>query len=141
MLKDILGILFDFGGTLNDYTPLCTFVWSKIAKQLGVEISPDDPRIREGIRQQQAARVELGIPESRITREEFHSLNCHVLDAICIDYRRVRQGRLMKVIEKEFDGSFQSEQIFSCTLAPEKPLKGYIQRVSGLACYPIAPQG
>ena len=52
MTTKITGVYFDFFGTLVDNRSIISSVWSKIAKRLGVEISPDDSRIWEGVRKQ-----------------------------------------------------------------------------------------
>ncbi len=112
MSKKILGVLFDFGGTLLDYTPCISLVFSRVAKILGFEFSPDDPRIRDGIRRQQTAFVALKVPEAKLTRDHMHSLNRHVLDAMGIDYGHVPKDRLMKIINEEFDRSFELGENF-----------------------------
>ncbi len=112
MPKRIRGISFDFGSTLLNYVPCISIVWSKIAKQLGVEILPDDPRVEEGIRRQHRAYLELGIPEYRLTRDDWSYLNRHVLDAIEIDWEGVDQERLQKIIEEGFDRAFQTGEGF-----------------------------
>ena len=112
MSKKTLGVLFDFGGTLLDYTPCIRLVFSRVAKILGAEVSPDDPRIQEGIRQQQTAFVALGVPEAKLTRDHMHSLNRHILDAMGLDYGHVPKDRLMKTISEEFDRSFELGENF-----------------------------
>ena len=52
MLKNILGVYFDFFGTLIDSRYAISTVWSQIAKKLGKEISPEDERIQKGILKQ-----------------------------------------------------------------------------------------
>ena len=69
----ILGIFFDFGGTLYDYYPRNEIIWSRIAKRLGIDISPEDPRIWEGMKNQEIAFNNRGKPFSKLTREGFIS--------------------------------------------------------------------
>ena len=52
MIKNILGVYFDFFGTLIDSRYAITNVWSQIAKKFGKEISPNDERIWKGILKQ-----------------------------------------------------------------------------------------
>jgi HAD superfamily hydrolase (TIGR01549 family) len=98
MRKEIKGILFDFGGTLYDYCPSNSIIWSRIAKRLGVDISPDDPRIWEGMRRQSIEASRRAEPFSRLSREEIHALNLHMLAAMGID----GEGT-MEIISEEFD--------------------------------------
>lgn len=98
MRKRIQGIFFDFGGTLYDYYPSNSVIWSRIAKRLGVDISPNDPRIWEGIQRQSIESIRRAKPFSKLSREEIHSLNLHVLDAMGID----GEGT-MEIISEEFD--------------------------------------
>ncbi len=112
MLKEILGVLFDFGGTLLDYTPCISLVFSRVAKLLGIEMSSDDPRIQEGIRRQQTAFIALKVPDAKLTRDHMHSLNRHILDAMGIDYERIPKDKLMKIINDEFDRSFELGENF-----------------------------
>ncbi len=98
MRKRIQGIFFDFGGTLYDYYPSNSVIWSRIAKRLGVDISPNDPRIWEGIQRQSIESIRRAKPFSKLSREEIHSLNLHVLDAMGIDGEGI-----MEIISEEFD--------------------------------------
>ena len=110
MSEGIAGVFFDFGGTLFDYDPSNTVVWSQIAQRLGAEVSQFDPRIREGMRSQYAAYASLGKPFSRLSREELHELNCHVLDALDIECEGT-----MDVIGEEFgrrESGFSSGDAF-----------------------------
>jgi HAD superfamily hydrolase (TIGR01549 family) len=84
MPQHIKGILFDFGGTLFDYYPSNSEIWAIIAKRLGVDITPDDPRIREGLRKQSQGFEKLNLPFSELSSDEIYSLNCHVLNALGI---------------------------------------------------------
>jgi len=98
MRKEIKGIFFDFGGTLYDYYPSNSVIWSRIAKRLGVDISPNDPRIREGMRRESIVLTKRAEPFSRVSREEIHALNLHMLAAMGID----GEGT-MEIISEEFD--------------------------------------
>jgi len=98
MKKKIQGIFFDFGGTLYDYYPSNSVIWSRIAKRLGVNISPNDPRIWKGIQRQSIETTRRAKPFSKLSREEIHTLNLHVLDAMGID----GEGT-MEIISEEFD--------------------------------------
>ncbi len=98
MRKRIQGIFFDFGGTLYDYYPSNSVIWSRIAKRLGVDISPNDPRIWKGIQRQSIETTRRVKPFSKLSREEVHSLNLHVLAAMGID----GEGA-MEIIREEFD--------------------------------------
>ncbi len=112
MPKEILGVSFDFGSTLLDYTPCISIVWSRVAKHLGIKMSPDDPRIREGIQRQTAAFVESGIPDHKLTREGLQRLNRHVLDAMEIEWAGLDQERLNRIVREEFDRIFQTGEGF-----------------------------
>ena len=98
MRKEFEGILFDFGGTLYDYYPSNSVIWSRIAKRLGVDISPKDPRIWKGIQRQSIEATRRAEPFSRLSREAIHTLNLHVLAAMGID----GEGT-MEIISEEFD--------------------------------------
>ncbi|UCD44309.1 MAG: HAD family hydrolase [Candidatus Bathyarchaeota archaeon] len=98
MRKEIQGILFDFGGTLYDYYPSNFVIWSRIVKRLGVDISPDDPRIWKGIQRQSIEATRRAKPFSKLSREEIHTLNLHALAVMGID----GEGT-MGIIGEEFD--------------------------------------
>jgi HAD superfamily hydrolase (TIGR01549 family) len=98
MRKEFKGILFDFGGTLYDYYPSNSVIWSRIAERLGVDISPNDPRIWEGMQRQSIEATRRAEPLSRLSREEIHTLNLHMLAAMGID----GEGT-MEIISEEFD--------------------------------------
>lgn len=98
MRREFEGILFDFGGTLYDYYPSNSVIWSRIAKRLGVEISPDDPRIWEGMRRQAVEATRWAEPLSRLSREEIHAWNLQMLAAMGIG----GEGT-MEIIGEEFD--------------------------------------
>jgi len=98
MRKKIQGIFFDFGGTLYDYYPSNSVIWSRIAKRLGVDISPNDPRIWKGIQRQSIEATRRVKPFSKLSREEIYTLNLHALVVMGID----GEGT-MEIIREEFD--------------------------------------
>ncbi|MCG3215542.1 MAG: hypothetical protein KAS63_02415, partial [Candidatus Heimdallarchaeota archaeon] len=59
MANNFDGVFFDYFGTLVDSRHSLTNVWSRIAKKLGKEIKPSDPRIWQGIQKgnQEANRM------------------------------------------------------------------------------------
>jgi HAD superfamily hydrolase (TIGR01549 family) len=98
MSHKIQGIFFDFGGTLYDYHPSNSVIWSRIAKRLGADISPDDPRILEGMQRQSVEAMKRVKPFSKLSREDVHTLNLHALNAMGIDGERTKD-----IIGEEFD--------------------------------------
>ena len=98
MRKKIQGVLFDFGGTLYDYHPSNSVIWSRIAKRLGVNISPNDPRIWEGMRRQDIEATKRAKPFSKLSREEIHTLNLHVIASM-----EINGDGTMEIISEEFD--------------------------------------
>lgn len=98
MTTKIKGILFDFGGTLYEYYPPNAVIWSRIAKRMGVDISPDDPRIWTGMKNQENAYVKRDKPFSKLTREELHLLNRNVLEAMGI-----KSEGTFNIIHEEFE--------------------------------------
>ena len=92
------GVLFDFGGTLYDYDPPNSVVWSRIAGRLGADIPPDDPRIWEGMRRQSVESARRARPFSRLSREEIRALNLRVLSAMGVGGEGA-EG----VVREEFD--------------------------------------
>ncbi len=114
MTEKIAGIFFDFGGTLFDYYPSNIEMWIKIAKRLGVDISLDDPRIREGMRKQSTEFERLGKPFSQISKTELHTLNCHVLAALEIDGKDAQP-----IIDAEFTAREEGTMFQLYSDAPE----------------------
>ena len=82
MKKDIIGVYFDFFGTLIDSLYAITNIWSRIAKRLGKEIASDDPRILAGMQKQEEEITKLGKLYLNLSEEEWKSLNKVVLDTI-----------------------------------------------------------
>ncbi|MFW9939507.1 MAG: HAD family hydrolase [Candidatus Thorarchaeota archaeon] len=88
MTKEIIGVYFDFFGTLIDSRYAITNVWSKIAKKLGMDIDYDDPRIWAGMLKQwekmEKLADKLGKNYMEFSREVWDELNFIVLDTIGI---------------------------------------------------------
>jgi HAD superfamily hydrolase (TIGR01549 family) len=98
MSKKTQGIFFDFGGTLYDYFPSNSVIWSRIAKRLGVDISPNDPRIWKGMRRQSIEATRRVKPFSKLSREDVHTLNHHALHSMGIDGEGTKS-----IISEEFE--------------------------------------
>lgn len=98
MTSKIKGIFFDFGRTLFDYYPSKAVIWSRIAKRLGVDISPDDPRIRRGMKNQVNTYVKMGRAYSRLSTKEFYLLNSQVLEEMGI-----KSEGTFNIIHEEFE--------------------------------------
>jgi len=113
LIGDITAVFFDYGGTLFDYFPSNSEVWVKIAERLGVKISPDDSRIRLGIRNQSEAYERLGKSFSKLFRAELHTLNCQVLATMEINTEGTQE-----IIEAEFRAR---EQKGLYTIYPDTP--------------------
>jgi len=96
-MGNIEGVLFDFGGTLYDYHPSNSVIWSRIARRLGADISPEDPRIWRGMRRESIEAARRAKPFSKLSREEIDALNLHVLSAMGVD-----GSGAMGVISEEF---------------------------------------
>lgn len=114
MLKNILGVYFDFFGTLIDSRYAITNVWSQIAKKFGIEISPDDEFIRKGVLKQFAAYDKLkekydrmGEPWVGPSNEEMQKLNKIVLDTMGVD---IKGSKI--IIEEEFKQKFRTGKVF-----------------------------
>jgi HAD superfamily hydrolase (TIGR01549 family) len=88
LIKDIIGVYFDFFGTLIDSRYAITNIWSRIAKRLGMDINYDDPKIWAGIQKQweevDKLADKLGKNYMDFSREERDELNSIVLDTIGI---------------------------------------------------------
>ncbi|MFW9830712.1 MAG: HAD family hydrolase [Candidatus Thorarchaeota archaeon] len=113
LAKKITTVFFDHGGTLFDYYPSNSEIWAKIAKRLGTKITPDDPRIQQGIRKQTHEFEKLNKPFLELSEAEIHTLNCHVLTAMGIDGENT-----METINAEF---LAREQGSMFTLYPDVP--------------------
>lgn len=97
-LVETVGIFFDFGGTLYDYYPSNSVIWSRIAKRLGADVSPNDPRIWKGMQKQSIEATRRAKPFTKLSRQEIHTLNFHVLAAMGVDGEGTRE-----IINEEFD--------------------------------------
>ncbi len=107
MTNNITGIYFDFFGTLVDNKSIISHVWSRIAKKLGVEISPDDPRIWEGVRKQLKAFDKLNKRFPDLSKDELHMIN-----SVTLLNMGVNPEGSQEIIRKEFDGEFSSGENF-----------------------------
>ncbi|MFQ5977296.1 MAG: HAD family hydrolase [Candidatus Heimdallarchaeota archaeon] len=90
MMTKVEAVLFDFGGTLFDFDPSNGEIWAQVAAQFGRTISPDNPKLLQGLVDQAEAfdqlmwtkSIKLG---SDIQEEEWLKLNGIVLAAIGIN--------------------------------------------------------
>ncbi|MHA2471806.1 MAG: HAD family hydrolase [Promethearchaeota archaeon] len=104
MTADIIGVYFDFFGTLIDSEFAITNIWSRITKRLGKEISYDDPRIRIGLQKQreEAEKLQLkGTSYMNFSQEDWDYLNTFVLDTIGISSEGTSE-----IISEEFNEHF-----------------------------------
>lgn len=101
MKKDIVGVYFDFFGTLIDLRHVLTNIWSRVAKRLGVEISSYDTKIWEGIQKQWKVINKLGKPFINLSTEEILKLDYIVLDTIGVKRRGSKE-----IIREEFNETF-----------------------------------
>jgi len=97
MKKDIIGVYFDFFGTLIDSLYAITNIWSRIAKRFRMEIEYDDPRIRAGIEKQWEEADKLGKNYIDISTEEWDILNSFVLETI-----GVKSEGSSEIVSEEF---------------------------------------
>ena len=107
MSKNIVGVFFDFFGTLIDSRYTLTTIWSRIAKRLGVEISYDDPRIWEGIRNQEEEYNRLGKFFGDVTEDQMFVLSSLVLDAMGVGSKGFKG-----IVSEEFDREFSTGSTF-----------------------------
>ena len=134
MSQELKGIFFDFGGTLFDYYPSNSEIWANIAKRLGVDITPSDPRIQHGMRKQSKAFEKLGKPWSELSSDEIHTLNCQVLKTLGIEIEGTKE-----TINAEFSAREQGElfTIYPDTLETLRKIKeleikiGIVSNVGG----------
>jgi HAD superfamily hydrolase (TIGR01549 family) len=106
MSVGIIGVYFDFYGTLIDSKYSLTHVWSKIAKRLGIEIAYDDPRIWKGVLEQWRSYDERDYHHNEPTEEQKKDLNKIVLDAMGVE---AEPG---KVVAEEFKNEFMTGKSF-----------------------------
>ena len=109
--REITTIFFDYGGTLSDFYPTNAEIWARIAQRLGVQISPDDPRILNGMKEQMREYERYNVPSKDLTDKEWHMLNCCVLNSLGIDKEDTQE-----IINAEFRSR---EQELRYTLYPE----------------------
>ncbi|MFX1453942.1 MAG: HAD family hydrolase [Promethearchaeota archaeon] len=104
MTANIIGVYFDFFGTLIDSDFAVTGMWSRIAKRLGKDIEYNDPRITEGRQKQreEAEKLQLkGKKYMTFSQSDWDYLNSFVLDSIGI-----RSEGTSEIISEEFDKNF-----------------------------------
>ncbi|MFX1418111.1 MAG: HAD family hydrolase [Promethearchaeota archaeon] len=101
MIKNIIGVYFDFFGTLIDSDYAITNMWSRIAKRLGVEIEYDDPRITAGLLKQYEEANKLGKNYMNFSREDWEKLN-----AVLIESMGVKNEDSSDIISEEFSENF-----------------------------------
>lgn len=107
MTNDIIGVYFDFFGTLIDSIYVITNVWSRIAKRLGKEIASDDPRILAGIQKQEEELTKLDKLYINLSKEEWNFINVVVLDTI-----GVKSEGSKEIISEEFQREFRTGMTF-----------------------------
>ncbi len=118
MLKDIVGVYFDLFGTLIDSYHTLTIIWSRIAKRLGTDITPEDPRIWEGILRQIKEAKRLTKPWVVLSSKEMHKLNINVLDAMGVDRKASKV-----IIAGEFEREFRNGTTFRLNPGCKKTLE------------------
>lgn len=101
----IVGIYFDFFGTLIDALYAQQWIWTQIFKRLGKEIHPTDPRILIGMHHQwkECDRLleEEGIIYPQFTQEDRTRLN-----QIMLDQFAVKHENAANIITEEFQTNF-----------------------------------
>ena len=107
MTKNTKGVYFDFFGTLIDSRYTLTNIWSKIAKKLEVEISYEDPRIWEGIQNQNKEYNKINKFFIDLSEDDRHRLNSQVLISLGIDPKGSQD-----IIHEEFDREFSNGSTF-----------------------------
>ena len=112
MLQNISGIFFDYFETIIDGSFAIKSVWSRIAHKYGVKISPKDPRIWEGMKNQIKAYEILREKYLKSNKEfrglsvsDNYKINLHVIRAMGIE-KEVPPD----VIRDEFDFEFANGQ-------------------------------
>ena len=101
LTKDIVGVYFDFFGTLIDSNFAVFSMWSRIAKRLGKEIEYDDPRILAGMQKQWEEADKLGKYYIYFSKEDWDFLNTFVLDKMGI-----KSEGTSEIISEEFEKNF-----------------------------------
>jgi FMN phosphatase YigB (HAD superfamily) len=105
LTSDIVGIYFDFFGTLIDSNYAISNIWSRIAKKLGKEIEYEDPKIWEGMQKQreeaEKLKERLNINYMNYSQEDWDYLNSFVLGIIGVDSEGTSE-----IISEEFGKFF-----------------------------------
>lgn len=105
MTKDIIGVYFDYFGTLIDFRYAVSNMWSRIAQRFGMVINYDDPRIWAGVLKQmeESVRLEDELDKKYInfTQQDWDLLNSFVLDTIGI-----KSEDTSEIIAEEFQNNF-----------------------------------
>ncbi|MHA1987553.1 MAG: HAD family hydrolase [Promethearchaeota archaeon] len=105
MTTDIIGIYFDFFGTLIDSKYAISNIWSRIAKKLGKEIRYDNPRIWKGMQKhrEEAEKLKkrLNVNYMNYSQEDWDYLNSFVLGIIGVDTKGTSE-----IISEEFNKFF-----------------------------------
>ena len=107
MTSKNLGIYFDYFGTLIDSRAVLTKAWSTIAKCLGVEISPDDPRIFEGMQKQHEESLRL----ESLSLKTFEE-NSEILNSIVLENMGVDPNNSMSIVTEIFKQVFSTGSTF-----------------------------
>jgi putative hydrolase of the HAD superfamily len=107
LTSDIIGIYFDFFGTLIDSVYAVANVWSLIASKLGKEIAWDDLRIAEGVKKQheeyELRKLKSGKLYINLTEDDWNSMNHIVLDHMDVKTEGLNINGVHKTINKEFE--------------------------------------
>ncbi|NPD87916.1 MAG: HAD-IA family hydrolase [Asgard group archaeon] len=101
------GIYFDFFGTLVDGRHSITSVWSRIAQKLGKEIEPSDPRILQGMQEQNEVAATMSDNYMNFTIVQRKKLNTIVLKAMGIN-----QEASESFVNEEFKQEFSTGKAF-----------------------------
>ncbi len=105
MTKKIIGVYFDFFGTLIDSRYAITNIWSRVTKRLGMNIEYDDPRIWAGVQKQREEYEKLADKSGKkyinLSREEWDELNSVVLDTMGI-----KSEGAAEIVNEEFNKNF-----------------------------------
>ncbi|MHA2007490.1 MAG: HAD family hydrolase [Promethearchaeota archaeon] len=103
MLPDIIGVYFDWFGTLVDSRYTLTNIWARIANRLGKKITSDDSRILEGMQKQVTEYFKQDKLYINLSEEDWNFLNKIVLDTI-----GVKSKGSSEIISEEFEREFRT---------------------------------
>ena len=103
MIKDVIGVYFDWFGTLVDSRYTLINIWSRIANRLGKKIASDDPRILEGIQKQLEEYLKQDKIYINLSKEDWNPLNSIVLDTI-----GVKSEGSNEIVSEEFEREFRT---------------------------------